>query len=572
MQKLSVANVFVMLALAGCVATTSDQTAVYPTHQGPGPTAEELKNDPKNTNNVVTYGMGYHQNRYSTLKQINKSNVKRLVPVWNVSMNSTHGEQAQPLVYNGVMYVTNAEYTVAIDIETGKQIWRTPVNWDPATPRVVCCGLSNKGPAIYNGKVFRGTLDAHVVALDQKTGKQIWKQKIAEWKEGHSITSAPMVANGVLITGISGAEFGIRGFLDGLDPETGRRLWRRYTIPAPGEKGSETWPPGDAYLHGGGSTWITGSYDPELDLVYWGIGNGGPWNPTTRPGDNLYTASILAIKPKSGEIAWHYQLVPNEMYDLDANWEIILGELAVDGQKRKVLMQFSRGGFLYVLDRVSGKLLSAKPFEKINWATHVDMATGRPVESEITRKARAGEQIELWPGQWGAKNWPHAAFNPETGLLYANTMHASRMVKILPAEYKVGQRYQGFQNLPAPRVPGSPIAHVDAIDPMTAQHKWRARIEDIPNYSAIIATAGGLLFTGTQTGEMVALDIDTGTTLWRFQTGSGINAQPITFTHKGRQYVAIQSGLGGVNQARMRNELANVPRGGSVWAFALMPD
>lgn len=572
MQKLSVANAFVMLALAGCAATTSDQIAVYRMHEGPGPTAEELKNDPKNTDNVVTYGMGYHQNRYSTLKQINKSNVKRLVPVWNVSMNSTYGEQAQPLVYNGVMYATNAEYTVAIDIDTGKQIWRTPVNWDPATPRVVCCGISNKGLAIYNGKVFRGTLDAHVVALDQKTGKQIWKQKIAEWKEGHSITSAPMVANGVLITGISGAEFGIRGFLDGLDPETGQRLWRRYTIPAPGEKGSETWPPGDAYLHGGGSTWITGSYDPDLDLVYWGIGNGGPWNPTTRPGDNLYTASILAIKPKTGEIAWHYQLVPNEMYDLDANWEIILGELAVDGQKRKVLMQFSRGGFLYVLDRVNGKLLSAKPFEKINWATHVDMATGRPVESEITRKARAGEQIELWPGQWGAKNWPHAAFNPETGLLYANTMHASRMVKILPAEYKVGQRYQGFQNLPAPRVPGSPIAHVDAIDPMTAQHKWRARIEDIPNYSAIAATAGGLLFTGTQTGEVVALDIDTGVTLWRFQTGSGINAQPITFTHKGRQYVAIQSGLGGVNQARMRNELANVPRGGSVWAFALMPD
>jgi alcohol dehydrogenase (cytochrome c) len=235
-------------------------------------------------------------------------------------------------------------------------------------------------------------------------------------------------------------------------------------------------------------------------------------------------------------------------------------------------MQLTRGGFLYVLDRANGKLLSAKPFEKVNWASHIDMATGRPVETEVTTRYRAGEQIELWPSQWGAKNWPHAAFNPETGLIYANTMHVSRLVRHRPVEYKPGQRYQGFENLPAPREPGLPMGHVDAIDPMTGTQKWRAPVMDIPNYSAIVATAGGLLFTGTQTGEMIALDIDTGKTLWQFQTGSGINAQPITFTHKGRQYVVIQSGLGGVNQARMRVELANVPRGGSVWAFALMPD
>jgi alcohol dehydrogenase (cytochrome c) len=534
------------------------------------PSLDDLKNDGKNTDNVLTYGMGYNANRYSTLKQIDKRNVKRLVPVWNVSLGSNYGEQAQPLVYNGVMYVTNAEYTVAIDIDTGKQLWRTAVDWDPATPRVVCCGISNKGPALYNGKVFRGTLDAHIVALDQKTGKQVWKQKIAEWKEGFAITGAPMVANGVLITGISGAEFGIRGFLDGLDPETGKQLWRRYTIPAPGEKGNETWPAGDHYLRGGGSTWITGTYDPELDLVYWGTGNAAPWDPTGRPGDNLYTASVLAVRPKTGEIVWHYQLVPNEMFDLDANWEWILADINVDGARRKVAMHFSRGGFLYVLDRTNGKLLSAKPFEKINWATHVDMATGRPVESEISKRVRAGEQIELWPGQWGAKNWAPAAFNPETGLLYANTMHMSRLVKFVPVEYKVGQRYVGFENAPVPNRPVEPIGHVDAIDPMTGKHKWRTPIMDIPYYSAIIATASGLLFTGKHTGEFIAIDAETGKTIWQFQTGSGINAQPITFTHKGRQYVAIQSGLGGVNQLRMQPQLANVPRGGSVWAFALM--
>src|SRR3954470_24205601 len=241
-------------------------------------TLEDLKNDGKNTDNVLTYGMGYHQNRYSTLKQVNKRNVKRLVPVWNVSLGSNYGEQGQPLVYNGVMYVTDAEYTIAIDIDSGKQLWRTTADWAPATPRVVCCAVSNKGPALYNGKVFRGTLDAHVVALDAKTGKQVWKQKVAEWKEGFSITGAPQVANGVLITGISGAEFGVRAFLDGWDPETGKKLWRRYTIPGPGEPGNETWPAGDAYLRGGGSTWGTGSYDPQLGLVYWGTGNGGPWD------------------------------------------------------------------------------------------------------------------------------------------------------------------------------------------------------------------------------------------------------------------------------------------------------
>lgn len=534
-------------------------------------TLEALKNDGRNTDNVLTYGMGYSQQRYSTLKQVNKQNIKRLVPVWNVSLGSNYGEQAQPLVHDGIMFVTNAEATVAIDVATGKQLWRTPVDFDPQVPRVVCCGMSNKGPAVFNGKVFRGTLDAHLVALDQKTGKQVWKQKIAEWKDGFSITGAPMVANGVLITGISGAEFGVRGFLDGYDPETGRQLWRRYTIPAPGEKGHETWPNDNSWERGGGSTWITGSYDPELDLVYWGTGNAGPWDPRGRPGDNLYTASVLAMKPKTGEIAWHYQLVPNEMFDLDATWEWIIGDLDVNGTKRKTIMHMSRGGFLYVVDRTNGQLIAAPPFEKVNWASHVDLETGRPVETEVSKRARAGEQIELWPGQWGGKNWAHAAFNPETGLLYANTMHNPRLIKFVPVEYKVGQRYVGLENRPAPPT-GGPIAHIDAINPLTGKHAWRVPIDDIPLYSAMLATAGGLLFTGKETGEFIALDMESGKTLWQFQTGSGINAQPITFTHNGRQYVAVQSGLGGVNVLRMGEALKNVPRGGSVWVFALSAD
>jgi len=535
-------------------------------------TLEELNNDGKNTENVLTYGMGYHQRRYSPLKQVDKTSVKRLVPIWNLSLDNSYGEQAQPLVYNGVMYVDNAKDTVAIDVATGKQIWKTPVNWAPETPRVVCCGISNKGVAIFDGKVFRTTLDAFVVALDMKTGKEIWKQKAAEWKSGYSMTAAPLIANGVLITGISGAEFGIRGFLDGWDPQTGARLWRRYTIPGPGEKGHETWPPGDEWTHGGGSTWITGSYDPDLDLVYWGIGNPGPWNPTNRPGDNLYSCSVLAIRPKTGEIVWHYQFTPNDMFDYDANWELILADIRIDGQLRKVAMQLNRNGFLYVLDRTNGKLLSAKPFERVNWAERVDMATGRPVESDVARKVRAGEQITLWPTQRGAKNWPHAAFNPETGLLYANTQHSARLYRFLPVgEYTEGARYMFVENRAAPQPEGEPIGHVDAIDPMTAQQRWRTPLWEHANWSAILATGGGLLFTGQETGEFIAIDADTGKTIWQFQTGSGINAQPITYTHNGRQYVTVLSGLGGIYFNQAREQLRNVPQGGSVWTFALMP-
>jgi alcohol dehydrogenase (cytochrome c) len=403
-----------------------------------------------------------------------------------------------------------------------------------------------------------------------KTGKEIWRQQAADWKQGYSMNAAPLVANGVVITGMSGAEYGTRGFLDGWNPETGAHLWHRYTIPGPGEKGVESWPAGDSYLHGGGSTWITGSYDPELDLVYWGTGNAGPWNPTKRPGDNLYTASLLAIRPKTGEIVWHYQFTPHDMYDYDATWEPILADMQVGGQARKVVMQLNRNGFLYVLDRTDGKLLSAKPYEKVNWATSIDLETGRPRESDVSKKLLAGEQVELWPSTRGGKNWPHAAFNPETGLLYANTQHMASLYRFVPLEpFAAGMRYQFVENKTAPHAAGDPVGHVDAIDPMTAEPHWRAPLLDHPHWSSIVATGGGLLFTGKETGEFIAIDAETGTTVWQFQTGSGINAQPITFTHNGKQYITVLSGIGGLYWNAAREALKNVPQGGSVWTFAL---
>jgi alcohol dehydrogenase (cytochrome c) len=537
-----------------------------------GPTRSDLIRDGQNTDNVLTYGMGYHQQRYSPLNQINKGNVKRLAPVWTAPLDNEFGEQAQPMIYNGVIYVSNARWTMAINALTGKEIWRVAVDFPPETPRVVCCGVSNKGVALYNGKVFRTTLHAYVIALDQKTGKEIWRQKAAEWKEGYSQTVAPLIANGVLVTGISGAEFGIRGFIDGWDPDTGNHLWRRYTTAGPGEKGHETWEPRESFQTGGASTWITGSYDPELDLMYWGTGNAGPWNPVNRKGDNLYAASVIAVRPQTGEIAWHYQFVPNDVFDWDSLWELILADLRIDGQMRKVVMQMNRNGFLYVLDRTNGKLLSAKPFGRVNWATHVDMATGRPVESEEAKQLRAGQPIDMWPSIRGSKNWPHAAFNPNTGLLYANTNHmysTYRFIELAP--YKPGLRYQGIQNTYPTIKPGQLVGHVEAIDPLTAKAKWRVPLYDHQNWTAILATGGGLLFNGRHTGEFFAMDAETGATLWEYKTSSGVNSMPVTWTHQGKQYVTVLSGLGGLYGNTNRKRLADVPIGGSVWTFAL-PD
>src|SRR5256714_1061753 len=269
-------------------------------------TQQELLRDANSgsTDNVLTYGMGYHQQRYSPLRQINKSTVKRLVPVWSASLANEFGEQGQPLVYNGVLYAANVKRVVAIDVATGRQLWMTALEWDPAVARVVCCGLSNRGVALYNGKLFVGSVDAHLRALDASTGKEVWKVKVAEWKEGYSITSAPTVANGVLMTGMTGGGYGGRGVVGGYDPDTGKHLWRRHTTAGPGEKGNETWPAGDAYLRGGGSTWITGSYDPELDLVYWGTSNGGARSATPPPGGNPLKTYRLAFRAEDGGKGW----------------------------------------------------------------------------------------------------------------------------------------------------------------------------------------------------------------------------------------------------------------------------
>src|SRR3984893_16924518 len=346
-------------------------------------TAQELIDNGKNSENVTAFGMGYHLNQYSSLNQINKSNIKRLVPIWSTSLSNDAGELAQPTIYNGVMYVVNGHWTFALDVATGQQIWRTPVEYERAAARVGQPGVIMRGGAtIYDGKLFRETIDCHVVALDMKTGKEIWKQKFADYKEGYTGIIAPLVANGILITGMAGGDRTTRGFLDGWDPDTGQHLWRRYTIPAPGEPGSEPCPSDFPAVgkEGGGATCENVSYDPELDLVYGGTGNAEPYNPAYRGGhDSLYTASGLAIRAKNGAVVWHYQYMPNESFDLDGSAEPVIAELTIDGRVRKVLMSANKNGFLYVVDRTNGGLIAAHPYVKVKSARHIDFPTGRPL-------------------------------------------------------------------------------------------------------------------------------------------------------------------------------------------------
>ena len=534
-------------------------------------TAEELLNN-KNPDNVLNYGMGYDLKMWSPLKQINKSNVRRLVPVWNFSLANNHGELSQPTVYNGVMYVVNGEWTFAIDVASGRQIWRTPVNFDRGALRVASAGAIMRGAAtIYEGKLFRQTLDAHVIALDMKTGKEIWRQKYADFKEGYKGVVAPNIYNGVLVSGMGGGDSTTRGFIEGYDPDTGKRLWRTWTIPAPGEKGSETWPHAtwpDAWKYGGGATWQSASYDPQLDLLFIGTGNAEPYNPKYRDGmDSLCTTCVLAIRPKTGEIVWYYQTIPNDSFDFDANAEWMMADLRVEGQLRKVLISAHKGGFLYVVDRTNGKLIAANPYVKVNWASHIDMKTGRPVLTNLLERAMYGEMVDVFPSR--GTNATLIAFNPKTNLIYANTWNLARVMKFVDFKFVLGAGSTGIEST-AMTPKGEPVGHHRAIEPLTGKVVWETPLMDMPSSAGMLATDGGLLFTGKLSGEMIALDIDNGKPLWQFKTGSSVNAPPIAYTHKGVQYVTVLSGSGGSSAARYTRN--SVPAGGSVWTFAVMQD
>ena len=536
-------------------------------------TSQDLKADAGTTGDVLVYGMGYSGQRFSPLTQINKENVGRLVPVWAYSLADLQGGESFPLVKDGVIYVTTHNATVAVDALSGKQIWRVVHDYPPETLRVVCCGIVNRGAAIYEGMIIRALMDDRLVALEASSGKEIWTAKSPDpvtHANGYAMTGAPLIVDGVVIMGVAGAEYSHRGLVEGYDAKTGKHLWRLYTIPAKGEPGSETWE-GDSALTGGGSSWVTGTYDPELDLVYWGIGNPAPWNPRARKGDNLFTNSIFAIRPKTGERVWYFQTTPQDPFDYDAVQTPVIATINVDGSPRKVVMQANRSGFLYVLDAKDGRLIAANSYGKVNWADGVDRETGRPIGTDVLKGALEGRTVTVWPSVSGVTNWQHMSFNPQTGMLYINTVH-------------VGMTYQAPE--PPKLAPGKPSGpgtvkrttvtddpnvrgFLKAVDPLTGKSKWETAYKS-PNFSSTMVTASNLVFAGVMTGEFQALDADTGKVLWSFQTPSGIVGQPVTWDRNGKQYVTVMSGIGGVYAQRAGDpNLENLPTGVSLWTFTL---
>jgi len=534
----------------------------------------DLRQDAATPGDVTTYGMGWGQQRHTPLKQINPGNVKKLVPVWNLSLDNSANASTQPLVIDGTMYVTTHSHTLAVDALSGRQKWKTAVELPADINGYLCCGIHSRGAAALDGVLYRTTIDAHVVAINMKDGKQLWKVKAADYKQGYSMTHAPLIAGGVLITGISGGEYGARGFINGWDLKTGEKKWHRWTTATGTDKGADTWKPGMAET-GGGPTWLTGTYDPELDLVYWGTGNGAPWNPAMRGGDSLYIASVLALKPSTGEVSWHYQFSPGDPYDYDGTNELVLGELPINGQATPVLMQANRNGFFYVLDRRTGKLLRANQFaKKVNWASGIDMATGRPIDTPMTAEVRKTEEqkdpIEVWPSAFGGKNWMPMSFDPGRKLAFFNTVNLGMQIRYVKQQrpggpnWWLGLELAGFA-APADGNRGSLLAW----DPVAGKKVWEVDLK-APNWSGVLSTASGLVFVGTQTGQFKAHDAKNGKELWRFQTGSGITGLPIAWEHKGQQYITITSGAATVYGALAGDpELANMPAGSSLWTFAV---
>ncbi|MDP8928539.1 MAG: PQQ-dependent dehydrogenase, methanol/ethanol family, partial [Actinomycetota bacterium] len=501
---------------------------------------ERILNARSEPHNWLTYYGAYDGQRYSPLNQINTQNVKDLRPAWTFQFGQfglqagegTYSFEAAPIVVDGVMYVSGWDGWVwAINAETGQELWRYKHEIPIDTP--LCCGNVNRGVAVAKGKVFMATQNGHLVALDAVNGEPVWKKAFADIRAGESATLAPLVVKNLVIVGNSGAEYGVRGHMDAFDIDTGRRVWRTYTVPEPGEPGSETWPKeGQAWARGGGSVWITGTYDPELDHMYWGTGNPSPdFDGSVRPGDNLYTSSVLAVDPDDGAMRWHYQWTPHELWDYDGNNENILFDL--DG--RKLLAHFDKNGHLYILDRTNGELVRVAPFaERLTWGL-ID-SSGKVTPMTIPTK----EGVDICPGPAGGKEWTHAAYSPRTNLLYAPIIETCANFKVLPVEFKEGLPYYGGEANTYPDHWG----YVKAFDPSTGQEVWAWK-NDKPMVASVLATGGDLVFAGEPSGEFNAYDARTGQLLWQHQTGSGHHSNPVSYSINGKQYVAVPVGWGG---------------------------
>ena len=497
------------------------------------------------------YGGDNANTRYSTLNQINATNVGRLKVAWALQLGSLRSQESTPILVGDLVYVTSShgpKNVFAADARTGEVKWRYSPEVPAGIEQYACCDVNNRGVAHANGKIFVGRLDGHLVALDAKTGKELWKSQVIDHTGGSVITSPPIVVKNLVITGFGGGEYGVRGYITAFDQATGREVWKLYTVPGPGEPGNDTWK-GDSWKFGGGVAWHIGSYDPALNLLYYGTSNPSPWGAAIRGNDssnidpysNLYTASTLAINPDTGKIVWHYQTTPHDAWDYDGVNELVLVDLDIKGQKTPVALKADRNGFFYVLDRRNGKLLSAEKFVDLNWAKSIDMTTGRPVENADKRPRLGFRAKDICPNLIGGKNWMPMSYSFQTGLVYLPTMNLCMDLEGTQPQYKRGAFYLAVEFDLGKSGPGGHLGEVMAWDPVKQQKVWGNK-DELLFMGGMLSTAGGLVFHGDLKGWFKALDARTGRTLWQFQTGSGVSAAPMTYELGGKQYLAVVSG------------------------------
>lgn len=588
-MKLTTLSRYMAVTLwAGAVALNPAFAAEAPTAKPV--TDEMLANDATSTEDVLTYGLGTQAQRFSPLTKINTDSVKNLVPAWAFSFGDEkqRGQEAQPLVHNGKIFVTASHSRLfVLDARTGQKIWK----YEHRLPDGImpCCDVVNRGAALYGDLVIFATLDAKLVALNQETGKRVWIEKLGDYEAGYSATAAPLVVDGMVITGVSGGEFGIVGKVEARDAKTGKLVWSRPTVEGhmgtlngkdngiTGGAANKTWP-GDMWQMGGGATWLGGTYDAGTGLLYFGTGNPSPWNSHTRPGDNLYTTSTLGIDAKTGVIKWHYQTTPNDGWDYDGVNELIPFDLEKDGKVIKAGAKADRNGFFYVLNRENGQLINAtKSVTKVGWAEKIDLATGRPVETGLrpgnpakSADGKKGETVFAAPSFLGAKNWMPMAYNPNTKLFYVPLNEWGMDLWNEPITYKKGAAYLGA-GFTVKLLYEDYIGVLRAIDPKDGSWKWEYK-NPAPLWGGVLTTGGNLVFTGTPEGFLKGFDAKSGQELWKFQTGSGVVGCPVTWEMDGEQYVAVPSGWGGAVPlwgGEVAKRIKDLSLGGMLWVFKL---
>ena len=491
---------------------------------------ERIVDAPKEPGSWLTYSGNYLGQRFSPLTELTPANVAGLRVKW--AHQYAERLQVSPLVADGVMYVTGPNTAAALDVRTGRELWswRRPI---PKDYQNIGFGRVNRGAAILDDRLFVATLDCYLVALDIKSGLERWTAKVEDYKPGYSMTLAPLAIRGKVVVGVSGGEAGIRGFVDAYDSKTGQRAWRFWTIPGQGEPGNETWQ-GESWKTGGGSTWVTGSYDPELNLVYWGVGNPGPdWNGDARKGDNLYTCSLVALDGNTGALRWHFQFTPHDSHDWDAAHVPVLFDAEVRGQKRKLIANANRNAFYYVLDRTNGEFVAGKAYARQTWSKGLD-DRGHAIAIPGTEPSTEGTL--LWPNLNGGTVWFSPAYSPQTGLFYVAVREIGSIYYKREANYKPGTFFAGGGETMAPGT--EEAGFIRALEATSGQMRWEFPLTSAP-WAGVLSTAGGLVFGGSNEGNVFALDAKTGKPLWDFQTGGAVGANPVSFTVDGRQYVAF---------------------------------